>query len=108
MGEFPSGQRGQTVNLLRIASMVRIRPPPPQKDQHLPVLVFLSLWTDSNYEMQQSGGLLLAAGLDGGNTLIFIPLGNENVPNPSSPVGSSQHLTDWVFWFGRGGHRIQK
>ena len=30
MGEFPSGQRGQTVNLLRIASMVRIRPPPPQ------------------------------------------------------------------------------
>ena len=31
MGEFPSGQRGQTVNLLRIASMVRIRPPPPQK-----------------------------------------------------------------------------
>ena len=31
MGEFPSGQRGQTVNLLRFASMVRIRPPPPQK-----------------------------------------------------------------------------
>ncbi len=30
-GEFPSGQRGQTVNLLRFASMVRIRPPPPQK-----------------------------------------------------------------------------
>ena len=29
MGEFPSGQRGQTVNLLRFASMVRIRPPPP-------------------------------------------------------------------------------
>ena len=28
--------------------------------------------------MQQSGGLLLAAGLDGGNTLIFIPVGNEN------------------------------
>ena len=31
MGEFPSGQRGQTVNLLRFASMVRIRPPPPFK-----------------------------------------------------------------------------
>ena len=30
MGEFPSGQRGQTVNLLRFASMVRIRPPPPK------------------------------------------------------------------------------
>ena len=29
MGEFPSGQRGQTVNLLLIASMVRIHPHPP-------------------------------------------------------------------------------
>ena len=28
MGEFPSGQRGQTVNLLRLASVVRIRPSP--------------------------------------------------------------------------------
>ena len=31
MGEFPSGQRGQTVNLLRFVSMVRIRPPPPKQ-----------------------------------------------------------------------------
>ena len=31
MGEFPSGQRGQTVNLLLSASMVRIRPLPPIK-----------------------------------------------------------------------------
>ena len=29
-GEFPSGQRGQTVNLLRFASMARTRPPPPK------------------------------------------------------------------------------
>ena len=29
MGEFPSGQRGQTVNLLLIASVVRIHPLPP-------------------------------------------------------------------------------
>ena len=29
MGEFPSGQRGQTVNLLRLASVVRIHPLPP-------------------------------------------------------------------------------
>ena len=28
MGEFPSGQRGQTVNLLQIASVVRIPHPP--------------------------------------------------------------------------------
>ena len=29
MGRFPSGQRGQTVNLLQFASVVRIRPSPP-------------------------------------------------------------------------------
>ncbi len=47
MGEFPSGQRGQTVNLLRIASMVRIRPPPPYKhrnfDTKITVLIFVYL-----------------------------------------------------------------
>ena len=31
MGRFPSGQRGQTVNLLLIASVVRIHPLPPEK-----------------------------------------------------------------------------
>ena len=31
MEEFPSGQRGQTVNLLSTTSMVRIHPPPPQE-----------------------------------------------------------------------------
>ena len=45
MGEFPSGQRGQTVNLLRFASMVRIRPPPPNKhrnfDTKITVLIFV-------------------------------------------------------------------
>ena len=30
MGEFQSGQMGQTVNLLRIASVVRIHPLPPE------------------------------------------------------------------------------
>ncbi len=30
MGEFPSGQRGQTVNLLSLTSMVRIHLPPPR------------------------------------------------------------------------------
>ena len=33
MGEFPSGQRGQTVNLLLIASVVRIHLPPPDPHQ---------------------------------------------------------------------------
>ena len=41
-GEFPSGQRGQTVNLLRFASMVRIRPPPPFKN------LILLLWKHSS------------------------------------------------------------
>jgi hypothetical protein len=29
MGDFPSGQRGQTVNLLATPSVVRIHHPPP-------------------------------------------------------------------------------
>ena len=32
MGEFPSGQRGQTVNLLSLTSLVRIQLPPPNKN----------------------------------------------------------------------------
>ena len=42
MGEFPSGQRGQTVNLLRFASMVRIRPPPPINPRTVTVLGFFA------------------------------------------------------------------
>ena len=33
MGDFPSGQRGQTVNLLSTTSLVRIQHPPPQTTQ---------------------------------------------------------------------------
>ena len=32
MGEFPSGQRGQTVNLLAMPSVVRIHLPPPKRN----------------------------------------------------------------------------
>ena len=32
MGEFPSGQRGQTVNLLSMTSLVRIQLPPPRNN----------------------------------------------------------------------------
>ena len=43
MEEFPSGQRGQTVNLLRLASVVRIHPPPPrQSKRHIACSDFLS------------------------------------------------------------------
>ena len=31
MEDFPSGQRGQTVNLLAVLSVVRIHHPPPRK-----------------------------------------------------------------------------
>ena len=41
MEEFPSGQRGQTVNLLSVTSMVRIRPPPPKKAVLLVRIAFL-------------------------------------------------------------------
>ena len=34
MEEYPSGQRGQTVNLLALPSMVRIHPPPPKPKGH--------------------------------------------------------------------------
>ena len=43
MGEFPSGQRGQTVNLLSLTSLVRIQLPPPIKKHRLYVGVFLLL-----------------------------------------------------------------
>ena len=38
MGEFPSGQRGQTVNLLSVTSVVRIHLPPPLSSRHLCLL----------------------------------------------------------------------
>ena len=42
MEEFPSGQRGQTVNLLRFASVVRIHPPPPaRRKRHIACDEFL-------------------------------------------------------------------
>ena len=35
LGDFPSGQRGQTVNLLSLTSLVRIQLPPPTKKELL-------------------------------------------------------------------------
>ena len=40
MGEFPSGQRGQTVNLLRFASMVQIHSLPPKNEHPCGALFF--------------------------------------------------------------------
>ena len=37
MEDFPSGQRGQTVNLLAVLSVVRIHHPPPTKEKYADV-----------------------------------------------------------------------
>ena len=42
MGAFPSGQRGQTVNLLSVTSVVRIHPLPPENDKFRQKLVVFS------------------------------------------------------------------
>ena len=47
MGEFPSGQRGQTVNLLLIASVVRIHLPPPIKNPPAVLVGLLLVGEDS-------------------------------------------------------------
>ena len=42
MGVFPSGQRGQTVNLLTMSTVVRIHPLPPKSDLRKQVAFFIS------------------------------------------------------------------
>ena len=42
LGDFPSGQRGQTVNLLSLTSVVRIHHPPPKRE-HRPCVCALFL-----------------------------------------------------------------
>ena len=44
MGAFPSGQRGQTVNLLAMPSVVRIHPLPPSKKTDAKASVFFAWW----------------------------------------------------------------
>ena len=46
MGEFPSGQRGQTVNLLSVTSVVRIHLPPPKRLIFSEYQAFLQLFSD--------------------------------------------------------------
>ena len=61
MGEFPSGQRGQTVNLLSVTSVVRIHLLPPEKDD-----------CESNrlFQLYSSYGELYRS-VDGGMSLKF-------------------------------------
>ena len=44
MGDFPSGQRGQTVNLLSLTSVVRIHHPPPTQTPTAKAVGVLCWW----------------------------------------------------------------
>ena len=86
MGEFPSGPRGQTVNLLRFASMVRIRPPPPEKDHSFRIGLFLRLDADSNPSNATVRWTVARCGLDRIDTLILpLPGQNANRIRPPPP-----------------------
>ena len=71
MGEFPSGQRGQTVNLLRIASVVRIHLPPPKNQSSWTGFCFgMGVWmVDSNPPKCNSPVDCCSRRLDGANPL---------------------------------------
>ena len=61
MGEFPSGQRGQTVNLLSTTSVVRIHSPPPfcknlTRNCGIFVLYILKLLDYTSFLERWSGG----------------------------------------------------
>ena len=48
MGEFPSGQRGQTVNLLSVTSVVRIHLPPPNLNRNILIQNYGSVFLPEN------------------------------------------------------------
>ena len=74
MGEFPSGQRGQTVNLLAMPSMVRIHLPPPK----IPIT--------------RLGGRYFS--LRGRWSRSLSPSGEIHLPPPKIPITL---LGDWYF-----------
>ena len=78
MGEFPSGQRGQTVNLLALPSVVRIHLPPPT----------LSVYFDRN-------------GAQGFRIFASIPAENRGF-SIFLPDFSPQHRCRRDFFFGCG------
>ena len=68
MGEFPSGQRGQTVNLLLIASVVRIHLPPPIKNPSAVLVGFLLVGEDSWIRTHSNPTCRWHVGKTGANT----------------------------------------
>ena len=69
MGEFPSGQRGQTVNLLSVTSVVRIHLPPPNSASKDAEFCFYP------FRIKTSTGLG-ATGFVRGPVLVFFADGN--------------------------------
>ena len=56
-GEFPSGQRGQTVNLLSLTSVVRIHLPPPKQrspDNVLRSIIIRALFTYMGFRVNKN------------------------------------------------------
>ena len=102
MGEFPSGQRGQTVNLLLIASVVRIHLPPPAKDPPASLVGFYWWGKIRGFEptqIQHAGGMLAKPV----QTLVFsLPLSiGKRAIESTFPVLRHQ-LRWWVFcWWGK-------
>ena len=83
MDGFPSGQRGQTVNLLQIASVVRIHLHPSKPDVYRPVF---------DHSVRWCGGIGRRKGLK-------IPRGQPRAG--SSPATSSKGIRESVFLFSK-------
>ena len=94
VGEFPSGQRGQTVNLLSMTSMVRIHPLPPIKKAPDGCFFY---WSDGCFEessgsSKQPQDRVRHCGLPESAARRFCRNGSEpsaqteSAPYPSSPT----------------------
>ncbi len=93
MGEFPSGQRGQTVNLLSLTSMVRIHLPPPKKEtSYMDVSFFGMVFGKMDSNRAAADGRKKHAG-----GMFFSP----RLANPSSPTKKKTSYMDVFFlvWY---------
>ena len=99
MGEFPSGQRGQTVNLLAVLSVVRIHLPPPEKRDTFRCLAFLRMGIrEGGFERR-----LLARPRWGLATAVAFPQKSESTVRSERTDGGDTDtiLSDGVFcWYG--------
>ena len=108
MGEFPSGQRGQTVNLLAMPSMVRIHLPPPK----IPITRlggrYFSLRGRWSRSLSPSGEIHLPPPkipitLFGWSVFFFVQkMESKFIPvrgNPSPPTKNTDYPFGWSVFF---------